>query len=125
MSDLQNLYNEIEQLINSEAGESGRPFVYGKFEGVGWLNFHYSCTAYEGPYPRIALKQQKNAIHFYVMLWVEGKSILENYIHIFGKTSIGKGCIRIKKLSDERKNALSEIVRIAIEKNKTTASENE
>jgi len=115
---LQPLYDEIKNTIENEVGEPGYNFAYRSFEGQGWLNFHYVCSTYEGQYPRIVLKQQKEAVHFYVMLWVDGKPILENYTSIFGKSSVGKSCIRIKKLNDERRNAIVEIIRLAINENK-------
>ena len=119
MDALQSIYDEIEQIINSEAGEQGHNFAIGKFSGMGWLNFYYTCSTYDGLYPRIALKRQTNAVHLYVMLWGDGKPILERYTGIFGKTAVGKSCLRIRKLDDKRKTAIAEIVRLAVAENRT------
>jgi len=112
MDALQSLYYEIKNLIDEGVGEPGHEYEYGKFKGLGWLDFDYANTNYEGPFPRISLKLQKNAVHVYVMMWIDGKPILENYVNIFGKSAVGKGCLRIKKLNDERKRALEEIIMI-------------
>jgi len=108
MDQLEALYIEIEGLIEERLGEKGKPFTVGKFSGLGWLDFHYRCSTYEGLYPRISLKRQANAVHVYVMHVAYG--LLKDYVDIFGKTGIGKGCIRIKKLTPERHDALLEIV---------------
>ena len=115
MDKIKSLYDEIEHMIVSEVGVQGHPFIYGKFEGLGWLDFQYTSSAYEGPCPKIALKQQKNAVHLYVMSQTQGQPLLEKYVPIFGKTAVGKGCLRIKTLNEARRNAITEIVRFAIE----------
>jgi len=117
MDQMKNLYDEVERMITSEVGKEGHPFVYGKFEGVGWLDFQYTSSTYKGPYPRIALKQQTGAVHLYVMLRIGGEPFLEKYVSIFGKAAVGKGCLRIKKLDDTRRDAIVEIVRIAMKEN--------
>lgn len=112
------LYDRIKKIINEVVGEEGVEYTLGKFTGDGWLNFHYVCSTYDGQYPRVSLKQQKAGVHVYIMLWIEGKPILENYIDVFGKTAVGKGCLRLKKLTDEGEVALREIIQCAVEKNK-------
>jgi len=117
MEDLQNLHDEIVGIIERETGETGYDFAQGKFEGLGWLNFHYKCSTYDGPYPRIALKIQKNAVHLYLMVWVDGEPPLKRYTELFGKSAVGQGCLRIKFLDDRRREAVAEIARIAVREN--------
>ena len=107
------LYNEIKTLINTQTQQIGKDYVCGKFEGEGWLPFHYVCSTFDGMYPRISLKQQKNAVHFYIMLWIDGVPVLERYTELFGKSAVGKGCLRIKQLTPERARALCEIIELA------------
>ncbi|MCL2610416.1 MAG: hypothetical protein FWE02_01935 [Defluviitaleaceae bacterium] len=114
MNTLEILYDEIKSMIDSFTGENGKQFTCGQFEGLGWLDFYYKTTTYEGYYPRISLKIRSKAVHFYIMLWKDGKPILEDYIEVFGKSSVGKGCLRIKKLNDEKRLALKEIILEAI-----------
>jgi hypothetical protein len=110
MNTLQDIYNEINDIITNATNETGKPFSYGKFEGIGWLEFTYTNSTYSGPFPKISLKLQKNAVHIYIMHWLDGKPIIENYVDAFGKSATGVGCIRIKKLTEERKTALEDIV---------------
>lgn len=112
------LYHEIKALIDEQVGEVGREYTIGKFTGDGWLNFHYVCSTYDGQYPRISLKQQKQSVNFYLMLWIDGKPVLENYQSVFGKTALGKGCLRLKKIDDKGKVALKEIIALALEKHR-------
>ena len=107
------LYGEIKDIIEKQAQKTGEPFESGKFTGLGWYFFHYKCSTYDGPYPRVCLKQQQNAVHIYTALWQDGESVLEDYVDVFGKSAIGKGCIRIKKLTPARKEALLEILGMA------------
>ena len=123
MEDLRNLHDEIAGIIERETGETGRDFAQGKFEGLGWLNFHYKCTTYDGPYPRIALKIQKNAVHLYLMVWVDGEPPLKRYAELFGKSAIGQGCLRIKFLNDDRRKAVAEIAGIAVKENQKKKGE--
>ena len=114
MEDLQSLHEEIAGILEREIGSAGRPFACGKFEGLDWLDFHYKCSTYDGPYPKIALKTQKSAVHLYVMLWLDGKPVLERYVGIFSKSAVGKGCLRINRLDDERREVVAEIARLAL-----------
>ena len=123
MEDLRNLQDEIARIIERESGETGHDFTNGAFEGLGWLNFHYRCSTYDGPYPRIALKLQKNAVHLYLMVWVDGEPPLKRYAELFGKSAVGRCCLRIKFLDDERRKAIAEIVRIAIGENQKKQDE--
>ncbi len=76
----------------------------------------YKNTCYDGVWPLLSLSPQKNNLGFYVMIYEGGKSILEKYKDVFGKSNVGVGCIRIKKLNDERIKALKEIISVAATK---------
>ena len=105
------LYEKIKFIIDRETGADGHVFRSGKFEGIGWLFFHYVCSTYDGLYPRLSIKQQSSGVHLYVMTMENsGGSILDKYIPVFGKSAIGKGCLRIKKLTSEHEEALIEII---------------
>jgi len=107
---MENLYNEVYDLIKNETNDNGTDFTSGKFNGLGWYFYHYKCSTHDGPYPRIALKQQKNGVHVYTALWENNRSILQEYEDVFGKSNLGQGCIRLKKLTPERQKALREIL---------------
>ena len=106
---LDDLYVEILEILENKLGK-GESYISGKFEGLGWLNFPYKG----GLLPKISLKQQKNAVHLYIMKWIDGKPVLDRYRHIFGKSATGVGCIRIKKLDSDRKQALIDIIDICL-----------
>lgn len=108
------LFEQINQLISRTVGSPGQAFTAGQFSGLGWLEFHYVCSTYDGPYPRIALKQYDKTVNFYIHVWDNGQSILENYKEVFGKSAVGVGCIRIRKLNEQRIEALRELVQIAM-----------
>ena len=108
------LYNEIKSLIDREVGGLGVDFTAGKFTGIGWLFFHYKCTSYDGLYPRISLKQYPDSVHIYFHLFKDGQSELDSFVDIFGKSAVGKGCVRLKKWNEERKDALNELIHLAV-----------
>jgi len=110
---MEETYQEIYQLIKETSGQEGTEFEIGAFSGLGWLYAPYKSTTFDGLYPKLVLKQQKQAVHVYVTLFENGKSLLENYTEVFGKSAIGKSCIRIKKLTPERKAALLELIELA------------
>ena len=117
---MEELYQEIYQLMKDETGQEGRDFAIGAFSGLGWLYAPYKSASFDGLYPKICLKEQKNAVHVYVTLFVDGKSVIENYTAIFGKSAIGKSCIRVKKLTRQRREALEEIINLVVESVKTS-----
>jgi len=51
-------------------------------------------------WPIIALASQKNYISIYVCAVDSGEYIAEKYKNELGKVSVGKSCIRLKKLED-------------------------
>lgn len=79
---------------------------------IGYGMFHYkSRSGREGDWPLIALASQKNYISVYVCaVDTNKKYVAENYKDKLPKASIGKSCIRFKKLEDIDENVLSEII---------------
>jgi len=61
-------------------------------------------------WPLIALANQKNYISLYVMAVEDGQYIAEKNAGKLGKVSVGKSCIRFKKLEDLNLETVSEIV---------------
>lgn len=108
MDKLDLMFSEINEMIESVIGETGREYTIGKFTGIGWLDFHYVCSTYDGMYPRISLKKQSSGVHLYVMSPDYG--LLAEYEDVFGKSGLGKGCIRVKTLTADRMAGLRDIV---------------
>lgn len=68
------------------------------------------------PWPVIALANQKNYISLYICAMEEGIYIAEKYKSMLGKVSVGKSCVRFKKMEDVNLPALAKVLRIAAKK---------
>lgn len=67
-------------------------------------------------WPVVALACQKQYISIYVCATIGGKYIAEMHKASLGNVSVGKSCIRIKKLDDLKLEALDKVLKLA-EKN--------
>ncbi len=76
----------------------------------------FPCRNYKNElisWPVISLANQKNYVSIYVCSVVDGKYLVETYAHQLGKVSVGKSCIRLKKLEDVDLPALKKVIQIA------------
>jgi uncharacterized protein YdhG (YjbR/CyaY superfamily) len=64
-------------------------------------------------WPTIALASQKNYISVYVCAVSDGEYIAEKHKHELGKVSVGKSCIRFKKLEDVNLKTLEKVLKLA------------
>jgi hypothetical protein len=64
-------------------------------------------------WPIVSLASQKNYISIYVCATEDGKYLAESYKDKLGKVSVGKSCIRFKKLEDLNLPALKELLKKA------------
>jgi uncharacterized protein YdhG (YjbR/CyaY superfamily) len=67
-------------------------------------------------WPIIALANQKNYVSVYVCAVDNGKYIAETFAKKLGKVSVGKSCIRFKKLEDIQLDVLKEVLKAAAKK---------
>lgn len=105
------LMMEIVAIIDQAMADEGQVFTSpSKMSMVGYQLIDYHNTCYDGKWPVIAIAPQKSSVNVYVFAMKDGHYLLEDYISIFGKSNLGKSCIRIRKLNPERINALKEIV---------------
>lgn len=79
---------------------------YGKFP---YLNYKKEKI----DWPVIALASQKNYLSLYVCAVDKGEYIAEKHKKTLGKVSVGKSCIRFKKLEDLNIPALKKILKLA------------
>lgn len=79
---------------------------YGSFKYVNYKK----QTIY---WPTIALASQKNYISLYVCSVMDGAYLAEKFKPELGKVSVGKSCIRFKKLEDLNLPALKKVIRLA------------
>lgn len=66
-------------------------------------------------WPIIALASQKNYISVYVCAVEDGEYIAEKYKSELGKVSVGKSCIRFKKLEDLNLITFEKVIKLAEE----------
>jgi hypothetical protein len=66
-------------------------------------------------WPVIAMANQKNYISLYVCGVLDGEYIAEKYANDLGKVSVGKSCIRFKKLEDVDLTGLERVIKLAAE----------
>jgi hypothetical protein len=64
-------------------------------------------------WPVIALANQKNYVSVYVCAVADGNYVAELYRNSLGKVSVGKSCIRFKKLDDVNLEGLKKVLQIA------------
>lgn len=64
-------------------------------------------------WPVLALASQKNYMSLYVCVIENGEYIAEKYKKQLGKVSVGRSCIRFKKLDDLNLKTLAKIIKLA------------
>lgn len=104
----------IEQLhaFIQKAAPSLKPHFASNMLGYG--SFKYRNYKKETIYwPTIALASQKNYISLYVCSVVDGEYVAEKHKAELGKVSVGKSCIRFKKIEDIELKALEKVIKIA------------
>ncbi len=80
----------------------------------GYGSFKYKNSKKELlDWPTIGLASQKNYISLYVCALVEGTYIAEKYKKELGNVSVGKSCIRFKKIEDLNLKGLKKVIRLA------------
>lgn len=84
---------------------------------LGYGSFHYkSKSGREGDWPVVSLASQKNYISLYICAVDGDKYLAERFVKKFPKASVGKSCIRFKKLSDVNLSVIADILKKAAEK---------
>jgi hypothetical protein len=121
--------DEYLEMIDGERGEDLRAIhafiqkalpklkVHFPYNMIGYGSFPYKNYKKEiVEWPIIALASQKQYISLYVCCIVKKKYLAESYKKDLGKVSVGKSCIRFKKLSDLNLPVLKKLL-IAAAKN--------
>jgi len=84
---------------------------------LGYGSFPYLNRKKEQlEWPVISLANQKNYVSVYVCALDEGKYLAEKYAAELGKVSVGKSCIRFKKLEDVHLPTLKKVLELAAKK---------
>lgn len=83
---------------------------------IGYGSYHYrSSSGREGEWSVVALASQKNYISVYVCGVVDGAYVAEQNKDHFPKASIGKSCIRFKRVDDIDLTELKRIILLSVE----------
>jgi uncharacterized protein YdhG (YjbR/CyaY superfamily) len=88
-----------------------KPFI--QIGILAYGHWRYSCGGRENDWFRIGLASNKNYISLYVCPGDAPGSIPERYKQALPKASIGKGCVRFKRLGDLDMAALQDLLRAA------------
>lgn len=81
---------------------------------LGYGTFKYLNNKKETlNWPVIALASQKNYISIYVCAVDKGEYIAEKHKKELGKVSVGKSCIRFKKVEDLNLKTLEKVIKLA------------
>ena len=79
--------------------------------GYGIIPYQSSSMKQPGQWPILALANQKNYMALYVCALTNGKYIAETRKDELGKISVGRSCIRFKKVSDLNLGTVKSIVK--------------
>ncbi len=109
--DRQELVRFLHAFIQKAAPKLKAYFAYNM---LGYGSFPYRNYKHEPiTWPVISLANQKNYVSIYVCSIVDGKYTAETFKKDLGKVSVGKSCIRFKKLEDVNLPALKKLIQVA------------
>lgn len=101
----------LDKLIQETVPDLKRWFAYNM---LGYGRFPYTdYKKREIEWPTIALASQKNYISLYVCCVDNDGYIAEKYKEDLGKVSVGKSCIRFKKLEDLNMEVVKKVLKLA------------
>lgn len=103
----------IDRLVHEAAPQLKPAFAY-NMPGYGMFKY----KNYKGEiidWPVISMASQKNYVSVYVCALMDGEYIAEQYKDRLGKVSVGKSCIRFKRLKDVNLGVLKEVFILAAE----------
>ncbi len=112
--DRREMVETIHKLIRKTAPTLKPHFAYNML-GYGsfpWRNYKHEDIEW----PVISLANQKQYVSLYVCAVDNGEYIAEKYKKELGKVSVGKSCIRFKKLSDLNIETLKKVIKLAAKK---------
>lgn len=110
--DHEELIRLIDDVISKTAPELKRQLFTGKsITMVGYGEMLWQSSSSRGVWPLISLAPQKHTVNLYIAAEKEGIPLPQYFIDSFGKTAIGKNCIRIRSVKTLDTSILRELVR--------------
>lgn len=109
--DRQDLIRFLHDFIQKAAPSLRAHFAYNM---LGYGSFPYKNYKNNTvSWPVVGLANQKNYVSIYVCSVVDGTYLAEIYKQQLGKVSVGKSCIRFKKLENVNLPALKKVIQTA------------
>ena len=102
---------ELDALIRQSAPNL-KPYIQSGMLGYGRYTYKYA-TGREGQWFTIGLSSRKRHISLYVCATDAGQYVPEKYKELLPKASIGKSCVRFRRLSDLDRRVLDKMIRHA------------
>jgi len=91
-----------------------KPFMAYSGTIIGYGPYHYQyASGHEGDASIVGLSNRAQGISLYISGHRNGKTLAESAKSTLGKVSVGKACIRFKKLADLNLAAAMDLVREA------------
>ena len=100
---------KLHQLIRKSA-PSLKPFMMAGMIGYGPLHYKYT-SGREGDWSYLAMASQKNYISMYFSCTEDGEYLAAKFAKDLPKASIGKSCVRFKRLEDVSLKVLEKMIR--------------
>lgn len=108
----EDLIRAVDKVICEAAPNLKRQLFSGKsLTMVGYGEMPWKNSTEEGVWPLISLAPQKHSVNLYIAAEKEGVPLPQYFIESFGKSAIGKNCIRINSIKKLDKDILKELVR--------------
>lgn len=105
------ILSSIDKVIRTEAPELKDFYAY-NMPGYGTFNY-VNYKNEEIKWPVISMASQKNYVSVYVCAVLDGEYIAEKFKDDLGKVTVGKSCIRFKKLEDLNLDVFIKVVQLA------------
>lgn len=110
-SDRKEIISFVHEFIQKEAPSLKPYFAYNM---LGYGSFKYKGAKKELlDWPVVSLANQKNYVSLYVCSIIDGRYVAEKYKDDLGKVSVGKSCIRFKKVEDLNLETLKKVLKLA------------
>ncbi len=109
------LFLQLVNFVNEKLGTHGKLFTSQtatKMTMIGYNLVEYKNSCYDGDWPLVAIAPQQNTINIYIMIVVDGNYLVPEYSKYFGKSNVGKSCIRIRSMNDLKYQGLEQILTI-------------
>lgn len=102
-------FQRLHELVLEVAPELEPTMDFGML-GYGKMHYHYA-SGREGDWMKIGIANNKQYISLYCCA-ADGRGyVAERYRHRLPKASIGKACVRFKRLADLDESVLRELIR--------------